>query len=214
VTYPLDDFAGTEPDEGPRRVRAALILATAAVAAVVVGLVAVWVLHDRPDRAASAGPTGLPVISDSPDPGVSIDESPEPTASPATVPPKSTGPTARPSGRPSPTAAPPPPQTQAPKPPPPPVPTPPTPPGGCTTGCVLAGDGTTRIGGVVPGAAKAGTYHSNGPARGGSCTWSLSRDEAGNDQIAGKTVNRPTDVNVRDRTFFHSDNCAVWTLAG
>jgi hypothetical protein len=52
------------------------------------------------------------------------------------------------------------------------------------------------------------------PGSAASFTWSLSRDEAGDDQIAGKTVDRPTDVNVRDRTFFHSENCAVWTSTG
>ncbi len=63
-----------------------------------------------------------------------------------------------------------------------------------------------------PGAARPGTYHSDGPARGGSCTWSMSRDPGGHNPIAGSTVDHATDVVVYDRTFFHSENCRAWRL--
>ena len=76
----------------------------------------------------------------------------------------------------------------------------------------MPGDGTTPVGGSNPHAVRVGTYHSDGPSGAGSCSWWLARDPAGEDQIAGKTVDHATDVIVKDRTYFHSENCRIWRL--
>jgi hypothetical protein len=210
VTDPLDGFAGTEPDDAPApsRRRAALVLVAAAIAAVLVGLVAVVALHtlgNHPKRSAAAAPSAVP--GDPPtsgDPSAPAVSSPEPATTP-----KPTLATT-PAGAKKPTPG----QTTAPPPPPAGTPPPaPTPPGGCTT-CEMPGDGTVPVGGTDPKGVRAGQYHSDGPANGGTCSWWLAKDPAGDDQVAGKTVDHPTDVIVSDGMYFHSEGCRVWRWIG
>jgi hypothetical protein len=95
----------------------------------------------------------------------------------------------------------------------PPGPVPPTP-TGCTTACEMPGDGTVPVGGTDPKAVRAGTYHSEGPTRADGCEWWLATDPQGNNQKAGRTVDHPTDVIVKDGLWFHSEGCQLWRLVG
>jgi hypothetical protein len=215
VTYPLDEIIGTEPDETPvvSRRRAVVILLSAALVAILVGLVAVAELRGfgtgGKHHPAAANPPAP--ITEAPIDGVPVPgDTAQPSAPPASALPPATGthrttaPPARP-GTPQPTAP------GAPVPPPPGQGTPP-PPGACT-GCEIPADSTVLVG-TGPKAVRAGTYHSDGPSTADGCQWWLATDPDGNDQNAGRTVDHPTDVIVRDGLWFHSEGCQRWHWVG
>jgi hypothetical protein len=211
VTYPLDEIGGTEPDEAPTvsRRRAIVILLSAALMALLVGLVAVVELHGfggRTNRSASRQP---PVAATHPAPGADtplpVDTAP-PSGTPTGAIPTPAGthkatPTPNRPGATSATG----PGAPAPAPPGPTTP----PPGGCAA-CAIPGDATVPVGGADPKAVRAGTYHSDGPTRADGCSWWLATDEQGEDQNAGRTVDHATDVIVRDGLWFHSEGCQNW----
>jgi len=213
VTYPLDEFGGAEPDETPvvSRRRAVIILLSAALVAVLVGLVAVVELHGLgggPKRPAAQDPPAVAPIAP-------IGDGASPSGEPA---PPSTAPTAGPTPTGTHKVTPPPTRPGAPATgpgaPAPPGPVPPAPTGGCTTTCEMPGDGTVPVGGTDPKAVRAGTYHSEGPTRADGCLWWLATDPQGNNQKAGRTVDHATDVIVKDGLWFHSEGCQVWRLVG
>jgi hypothetical protein len=189
VTYPPDEFAGTEPDKTPaaNRRRAVVILLSAVLVALLVGLVAVVELR------GSGGGSKRPAAQNPPAaaPGAPVGDGTSPTLAPG---PPGTAPTTAP----TPTGthqATPPPAT------------------GCTT-CEMPGDGTVPVGGADPRAVRAGTYHSDGPTRADGCLWWLATDPQGNNQKAGRTVDHATDVIVKDGLWFHSEGCQIWRLVG
>jgi hypothetical protein len=189
VSYPPDEFAGTEPDETPavNRRRAVVILLSVVLVALLVGLVAVVELR------GSGGGSKRPAAQNPPAaaPGAPVGNGTSPTVAPG---PPSTVPTTGP----APTGthkATPPPAT------------------GCTT-CEMPGDGTVPVGGEDPRAVHAGTYHSDGPTRADGCLWWLATDPQGNNQKAGRTVDHATDVIVKDGMWFHSEGCQIWRLVG
>lgn len=215
MTYPLDEFHASEPDELPvvSRRRAAVILLSAGLVAVLFGLVAVVELRGFGTGAKRPAAQNPPAIA----PGAPVGDGTSPTASPG---PPSTTPTAGPTPTGTRKVTPPPaapgaPTTHpgAPAPAPPrPVPPPPSA-SGCTA-CEMPGDGTVPVGGADRRAVRAGTYHSDGPTRADGCLWWLATDPQGEDQQAGRTVDHATDVIVKNGLWFHSEGCQTWRWVG
>jgi hypothetical protein len=212
VTYPLDEFGGAEPDETPvvSRRRAVVILLSAVLVAVLVGLVAVVELRGSgggPKRTGAQDPPAAAPIA--------------PIGASASAPGEPAGPSTAPTAGPTPTGThkvtPPPTRPGAPAggpgAPAPPGPVP-APTGSCTAACEMPGDGTVPVGGPDPKAVRAGTYHSEGPTRADGCLWWLATDPQGDDQKAGRTVDHATDVIVKDGMWFHSEGCQSWRLVG